>query len=119
MANGIDWAGYSFIPLGHHDGHFIRGAGVFAFVKRQADEQRIMLFVDEADYIAGVAGPGHPAWLDALKLGMNELHVFLKPSQRTDRLLIKGHLIKRCGPLLNVLAEDRQEDWELRWRGVA
>jgi hypothetical protein len=119
MANGIDWAGYGFIPLGHNDGHFIRGPGVFAFVRRQPDDERVMLFVDHADYIAGAAGPGHAAWADALRLGMNELHVFLKPAKRIDRLLIRGHLIKRCGPLLNVLEEAATPDWERCWRGVA
>ncbi len=119
MATGIDWAGYNFIPLGHHDGRFIRQPGVFAFVRRGPDERRTLLFIDHADYVAAWAGPGHPAWLESLGHGMNELHIFLKAVQRIDRLLVRGHVIKRCGPVLNPLAEDQQSDWEARWRGVA
>lgn len=106
MARGFDWAGYSFIPLGHHDGHFFRGPGVYIFVRRLPNEERIALYVGESDCVATVACPGGPAWTDALLLGMNELHVFLKPCKRIDRLLIRGCVIKRCSPLLNLIAED-------------
>jgi len=119
MSTGIDWGGYSFVPLGHHDGRFLRQPGVFAFVRRRPDESRNLLFVDQADYIAGWAGPGHPYWTEALGQGLNELHVFLKARKRIDRLLIRGNVIKRCHPALNPLADDQQSDWEARWRGVA
>jgi hypothetical protein len=101
----IEWAGVPFVPMHHHDGRMFRVPGLYAFVARGGDGRRTLLYVDHAENISVTAGPGHPQWVDALRLGMNELHVCLRARERIDRLILRGHLIKRCGPLLNVLAE--------------
>ena len=101
MEQTIDWAGVAMLPMGHHDGRFIHAPGLYAFVRRAPDGSRSLLYVDHADDIAMVAGPGHPQWTAALALGMNELHVALQARLRLDRLILRGELIKRLSPGLN------------------
>jgi len=43
---------------------------------------------------------------DAIRLGFNEIHINIKAVEHVDRLLLKGYVIKRCGPLLNLLEEE-------------
>lgn len=104
MDSESEWAGVAFLCLYHHDARMVRAPGLFAFVHREPGGRRTLLYVDHADCIASTANPGHPAWADALRLGMNEVHVCLKAKQRLDRLQLRHHLIKRCEPLLNLLA---------------
>ncbi len=103
MIDSVDWAGVAMLPLGHHDGRFVRAPGLYAFVRRGPDEVRTMLWVDHADPISAIAGPGHPQWTAAMALGMNELHVALQARLRIDRLILKGELIKRLSPPLNLI----------------
>lgn len=98
----FDWAGYTFHALGRHDARFIKGPGLYAFVARRRDD-RTLLFIGEAECIARVVAPDHPQWADATRLGMNELHVFLRPRERIERLLVLDRITRRCGPLLNLL----------------
>ena len=102
---GVDWAGVSFLALGHHDGPMIRAPGLYGFGRRGAGGERVLLFIDHADCIASVAGPGHPVWAEALRLGMNELHICLKASARLDRLQLHDRVLKRIGPILNLLEQ--------------
>ena len=102
VASGMDWAGYSFLALGHHDGRFVRTGGVYAFVRRGVAE-RVMLYAGEADCISAVAGPGHPEWAAALALGLTELHVFIRPRERIERLLVLDRVVRRCLPILNLV----------------
>lgn len=97
-----DWAGYIFLALDRHDARFIRLPGLYAFVRR-CDQDRILLFAGAADCIAGAVEPSHPQWAPASALGMNELHVFLKPRDRLERRLVLDRIVRRCEPLLNVL----------------
>lgn len=108
-----DWAGYGFHALGHHDGAFIKQAGLFGFVRR-TDEDRLLLFIGHSELIANTADPAHPAWGDALALGMNELHVFTKARDRTERLMVLHRVVRRCTPLLNVM--DGAEETPPVWR---
>jgi hypothetical protein len=100
----FDWAGYRFLAVGHHDGRFIHAPGVFAFVRRLGPE-RVLLFAGEAEDISASAGPMHPAWCDALRLGLNELHLFTRPRDRLERLLVLDRVVRRCVPLLNLVAD--------------
>ena len=108
MEQTIDWAGVTMLPMGHHDGRFIHAPGLYAFVRRGPDGSRSLLYVDQADDISVVAGPGHPQWAAALALGMNELHVALQASLRLDRLILRGELIKRLAPGLNETDDARE-----------
>jgi hypothetical protein len=102
----IEWAGVPFLSLGLHDGRMLRAPGLYGFVRRGPGDERVLLFVDQAEIIASAAGPSHPCWDQALALGMNELHVCLRARQRIDRLLLRHHLIKRAEPLLNLLGRE-------------
>ena len=106
----VEWAGVRFTPMFHHDGRFFRQPGLFALVHSQG-ERRTLLFVDHADNIA-VATSGHRLFGEALRLGFNELNINLDAVDRVDRLLLRGHIIKRCEPLLNVLEPDDVERTE-------
>jgi hypothetical protein len=99
----VEWAGVPFVAVHHHDGHFFRGPGLFGLVRRHGDE-RTLLYVGEAENIAMAYKPSE-IWPDALALGLNELNIALHAVERIDRLLLRGHIIKRCEPLLNLLAE--------------
>ena len=101
----IEWAGVPFLPFSHHDGRMLRGPGLYGFVRRGPGEERVLLFVDHADCIAAAAVQSHPLWGEALRLGMNALHVCLKAKERIDRLQLRHHLIKRTQPILNLLGE--------------
>ena len=111
------WAGIQFEALGPHDGRFFRTPGVYAFVRRGCDGERTLLYVDHADCIANFAYSGHPQWPDALRLGMNELHLCRAARERIDRLLVVDRLVRRCHPLLNVLEEARADPGRERLSG--
>ena len=104
----IEWAGVPFLPFNHHDGRMLKGPGLYGFVRRGPGDERVLLFVDHADCIAAAAAPSHPLWGQALGFGMNELHVCLKARERIDRLLLRHHLIKRVGPILNLLDQEAE-----------
>jgi hypothetical protein len=97
----LEWAGVPFVAVHHHDGRFFRQPGLFGFVAR-AGEERTLLYVGDAENIAGACRSAR-LLSDALTLGLNELHLALHVVERIDRLLLKGHIIRRCEPLLNVL----------------
>jgi hypothetical protein len=101
----IEWAGVRFLPLYRHDARFFRCPGLWAFARREFSGERTLLYVDHAENIAS-AVVGHRLLGAALGLGFNELHINFKVVERVDRLLLKGHVIRRCGPLLNLLEEE-------------
>lgn len=104
MEGEFEWAGVRFWAVSHHDARHIRSPGLYAFVRRGPGEERVLLYIDHADCIARVADASHPHWAEALGLGMNEVHVCLKARERLDRLQLRHHLVKRAGPILNLLA---------------
>jgi hypothetical protein len=65
-------AGVAFKALFHHDGRFVRSAGLFAFAKRQG-RSHLILHLELTDAINRWAGPAHTRWSWALREGMNEL----------------------------------------------
>jgi hypothetical protein len=115
--NEIEWAGVLFLPLYRHDARFFRCPGLWAFARRQASGDRTLIYVDHSDHIAGAVA-GHRLLGDAIRLGFNELHINLKAVERVDRLLLKGHIVKRCGPLLNLLEEEAPSRVDL-WRPLS
>ena len=118
-----DWAGAPFLAVHHHDGPMIHAPGLFAFVRRVAPDDRILLYVDHAEWIATAATASHVRWAEALRLGMNELHVCLRAKAKLDRLQLRHHLIKRVQPILNVLeaveAESSAAPPRTRWSSAA
>lgn len=103
------WAGLEFQAVGHHDARFFRAPGLFAFVRDDAQRGRLMLFAGQADSLATSAGPGHPRWAEALRLGMNELHVRFPIPQRADRLQLVSRVVRHVQPILNVVDEAHPE----------
>ena len=70
-------AGVPFLVIGHHDGRFIHGPGLFAFARRGWSPEREILHLELAEDISRAARPSHPAWPAAMAAGMNELLVHL------------------------------------------
>ncbi len=70
--------GAHIFELGHRDGRFIRAGGVYVLTRRRGDGGMEALYVGEAEVIAAVVGPGHPAWRRALQLGLSGLLVVLE-----------------------------------------
>lgn len=69
-------SGVPFAPLYHHDGRFIRAAGLFAFARRDlCGGGYVVLHLELAEAINRVAGPGHPRWAWALGEGLDTLLV--------------------------------------------
>ncbi|MGA0606583.1 hypothetical protein ACO2Q0_11325 [Phenylobacterium sp. VNQ135] len=85
--------GVPFLALGHHDGRFIRTAGLFAFARRQPGSRYLVLHLEIAEGISRSADASHPRWGWALRLGM-------------DTLLV--HLFSRKA----ILPADATPDWE-------
>ena len=98
-----DWAGVPFLAIDPHDGPMIHAPGLFAFVRRVGDGERILLYVGHAEWIATAATTSHDQWAEALRLGMNELHLCLRAKAKLDRLQLRHHVIKRVHPILNIL----------------
>ena len=117
----IVWAGVPFLAIAHHDAHFLRAPGLYGFARRHGPGARVLLYLDHADDIARAASPAHPLWADALRLGMNELHVCLKARERLDRLQLRHHLIRRVEPILNLVGVEEHEPAEPApaWRSSA
>lgn len=69
-------SGVPFAPLYHHDGRFIRAAGLFAFARRnRLGGGFLVLQLELTEAINRAAGPGHPRWAWALGEGLDTLLV--------------------------------------------
>ena len=99
------WTGLPFTVLHHRDGRFLHLPGLFGFARRDAEQGSVLLFTGQAENIAHETGCGHPQWNEALKLGMNELHVHFPVPRRIDRLQLLARVVRHTQPLLNVLEE--------------
>lgn len=110
------WAGITFQVVGYRDGRMLRAPGLFAFVRNDTRDGPLMLFAGHAEDIAQRAGPSHPAWAEALTLGMNELHVHMPVPRRIDRQQLLARVIHRAEPLLNVLDEATRIPECQNWR---
>ena len=99
------WTGLSFTVLGHHDGRFLHLPGLYAFARRDTEHGSLLLFAGQADDLAQATGPAHPQWVEALRLGMDELHVHFPVPRRVDRLQLLSRVVRHTQPLLNCLEE--------------
>ncbi|AYV48619.1 hypothetical protein CFHF_19605 [Caulobacter flavus] len=80
----------SFMSLHHHDGRFVRGAGLFAFARRDPDGGRTIFCLELAQDISREAVSGHRAWSHALTRGMNEVLVHLAGTQSAPGEILPG-----------------------------
>ena len=99
------WTGLAFNVLHHRDGRFLHLPGLFAFARRDPDQGSVLLFAGQAEDLAQETACGHPQSDEALKLGMNELHVHFPVPRRIDRLQLLARVVRHTQPLLNVLEE--------------
>lgn len=82
QASDVVIDGVGFMSLHHHDGRFVRGAGLFAFARRDPDGGRTIFCLELSKDISREATPGHRAWSHAVTRGMNEVLVHLAGSQQ-------------------------------------
>ena len=99
------WTGLSFTVLGHRDGRFLHLPGLYGFARRDAEHGALLLFAGQAEDVAQATGPAHPQWEEALRLGMDELHLHFPVPRRVDRLQLLSRVVRHTQPLLNVLDE--------------
>jgi hypothetical protein len=69
--------GVPFLALGHHDGHFVRTGGLFAFARRLYGGEHLVLHFEMTEAIIRVADPSHPRWGWCLGEGMDTLLVHM------------------------------------------
>ena len=99
------WTGLSFVVLGHRDARFLHLPGLYGFARRDAEHGALLLFAGHADDLARATGPAHSQWVEALRLGMDELHLHFPVPRRVDRLQLLARVVRHTQPLLNVLEE--------------
>lgn len=99
------WAGLGFRIVGRDDARFFREPGLYAFVRDDPHAGRLMLLAGQAQCLAAEAGAGHAAWAEALRLGVNELHVSFPIPRRVDRLQLLSRIVRHVQPILNVVEE--------------
>jgi hypothetical protein len=86
--------------LGHRDGRFVRAGGVYVLTRRTCDGRLEALYVGEAAVIAATVGPGHPAWCQALQLGLSGLLVVLEADPERRRRFAR-EMEATLAPVLN------------------
>lgn len=74
--------GVPFIALGHHDGRFVRAAGLFVLARRDPDGGYTLLHFELSEAINCSATPGHDRWGWALGQGLDTPLIHLA-SRRT------------------------------------
>jgi len=109
--------GVAFMSLYHHDGRFVRGDGLFAFARRDADGGRTILHFELAQDIHCVARPDHRRWSYAVSAGMNELLVHLAGSQQRPGETAADAVT--CPIRWALHPDEVEEDEEAREAGVA
>lgn len=99
------WTGLSFVVLGRRDGRFVHLPGLYGFARRDAERGALLLFAGQAEDLAAATGPAHPQWEEALRLGMDELHLHFPVPRRVDRLQLLARVVRHAQPLLNCQEE--------------
>lgn len=99
----VEWAGVGFFALSPHDARMFRQPGLYGYARRSASGAVSLLYLDHADLIACAVRPGASAWMAAVALGMNEVHLCLKPAARIDRLQLRSRIIRATRPVLNLV----------------
>jgi len=107
QASDVVIDGVGFMSLHHHDGRFVRGAGLFAFARRDPDGGRTIFCLELSKDISREAVSGHRAWPHAITRGMNEVLVHLAGSQQAPGEVSPGATFP---PLRYDLFEDLADD---------
>ena len=98
---------FSVIPTsgcGHYD-----IPGVYMLCRREPTGVHI-LYIGQAASLAERLGPSHPHWGEAMRRGMNEVHIHLLAKTEAQRLSVEHQLLSRYftplnrGALANALA---------------
>ena len=76
-------SGVPFLALGHRDGRFFRGPGLFAFARREPSGLYTVLHLELAEAINRAACPHHPRWTWAVMEGLDTLLIHLSGGQAT------------------------------------
>lgn len=76
-------SGVPFLALGHRDGRFFRGPGLFAFARREPSGLYTVLHLELAEAVNRTACPHHPRWRWAVAEGLDTLllHLFGGPAE--------------------------------------
>lgn len=77
MQDPIIIDGVPFLAMSHHDGRFIRAAGLAALARHDLDGGYTILHFELCEAINRSAAPNHPRWAWALGQGMTTLLVHL------------------------------------------
>lgn len=89
---------FSVIPTsgyGHYD-----IPGVYMLCRREPDGVHI-LYIGQAASLAERLGPSHPHWGEAMRRGMNEIHIHLLAKTEAWRLSLERHLLSKYATPLN------------------
>lgn len=104
------WAGLGFIALHPGEARRFGGTpGLYGLVHNGGDSGRLLLFAGQAEDLAAAACEASRAWGEALRLGMNEVHIRQPVARRVDRLQLLSRIVRHEQPLLNVVEEAHPE----------
>src|SRR5882672_7748528 len=98
---------FSVVPTSGYEHYDI--PGVYMLCRREPNGVHI-LYIGQADSLAQRLGPSHPRWGEAMRRGMNEVHLHLLAKTEAQRLAVERHIISRYftpmnrGALANALA---------------
>jgi len=93
--------GVPFSVLQVHEYVWHDGPGVYMLCRRSPNGVVAILYVGQAQSIAQRLGPSHEHWEEAIRLGMNEVHVHLLAKAETERRAVEADLINAYSPPLN------------------
>lgn len=74
--------------------------GVYMLCRREPNGVHI-LYIGQAASLAERLGPSHPHWGEAVRRGMNEVHIHLLAKTEARRLYLEQHLLSKYATPLN------------------
>jgi len=83
---------FSVVPTSGYEHYDI--PGVYMLCRREPNGVHI-LYIGQADSLAQRLGPSHPRWGEAMRRGMNEVHLHLLAKTEAQRLSVERHIISR------------------------
>jgi hypothetical protein len=81
---------FSVIPTSAYEHYDI--PGVYMLCRREPNGVHI-LYIGQAASLAQRLGPSHPRWGEAMRRGMNEVHLHLLAKTEAQRLSVERHII--------------------------
>jgi len=103
---------FSVVPTSGYEHYDI--PGVYMLCRREPNGVHI-LYIGQADSLAKRLGPSHTRWGEAMRRGMNEVHLHLLAKTEAQRLSVERHIISRYftpmnrGALANALVAFARE----------